>query len=260
MSRYQRTNFQSCKLHKIFLLAEHFPKVIQSFNFERNSPLNCSQVKGLNNILFLVLLYITLILTNQRINIGSIKARMFVVLSRWEGQSAGFFFSLLWLIFLKPDSLRISPRSRTIFLEAACIILYRDSDANSKDCRARPPPRERDVNANGKGAWFSCSSLVFFSGEEKPGSRVEACVKRDASRDSFATKRHGKIVEKGANLQGDRARNATSRVDTLFSNPFQSFEWSCREYKWRVRNSLFPSLGYRVNMEILESLWFQITS
>lgn len=52
-------------------------------------------------------------------------------------------------------------------------------------------------------------SLGFFNGEEKPGSRVEACVKRDASRDSFATKRHGKIVdyvENGGNLQGDRAR------------------------------------------------------
>lgn len=67
-------------------------------------------------------------------------------------------------------------------------------------------PRERDVNANGKGGWFSW----FFQRRRKAGLEGRSLREtRDASRDSFATKRHGKIVdyvENGGNLQGDRAR------------------------------------------------------
>lgn len=157
--------------------------------------------------------------TNQRINIGSIKARMFVVLSRWEGQSAGFFFSLLWLIFLKPDSLRISPRSRTIFLEAACIILYRDSDANSKDCRARPSPARTRRECEWKGSLVLLLELGFFQRRRKAG--LEGRSLRETRRvarlfcDETSRKNRGKRRE---SARGSSAKCDKSRGYALFQS------------------------------------------
>lgn len=165
------------------------------------------------------------------IDIRSIKGRMF---TRFYHVRAGFEFSSFFLpslISLELDSLRISPRSRPFlpftciqfFPEAAYINFYRDSDANSKDRRARSPPSpwmrmEREV---------LLLELGFFQRRRKAGGR-EACVKRDASRDSFATKRHGKIVEYGANLRGGSSAKRDKSRGYAFSGPFKSREWSCR--------------------------------
>lgn len=77
---------------------------------------------------------------------------------------------------------------------------------NSKDCRARSPPRTRRECEWEGSPVLLLERLVFSTAKKRRARGVEACVKRDASRECFATKRHGKIVGNGANLQGDRAR------------------------------------------------------
>lgn len=50
------------------------------------------------------------------------------------------------------------------------------------------------MNTDYKGV-RSLARAWFFNDEEKPRSRVEIDVKRDASRNAFATKRRGKIID-----------------------------------------------------------------
>lgn len=81
-------------------------------------------------------------------------------------------------------------------------------------------------------------------------------MKRDASRDSFATKRHGKIVEYGANLRGDRARNATRRVDTLFQILLNhvSDRFGDRNGAFVILAALVPSVRFRrVKLDIFKN-------
>lgn len=97
--------------------------------------------------------------------------------------------------------------------------------------------------------------LGFFQRRRKAGGR-EVCVKRDASRDSFATKRHGKIVEYGANLRGDRARNATRRVDTLFQILLNhvSDRFGDRNGAFVILAALIPSVRFRrVKLDIFKN-------
>lgn len=108
-------------------------------------------------------------------------------------------------------------------------------------------PRERDVNANGKGGWFSW----FFQRRRKAG--LEGRSLRETRR--VARLFCDETSRKNRRLRGKRwesARGSSAKMRQVawivaFSNPFKSRTWSCREYKWRARNSLVRLLGENGN-------------
>lgn len=108
-------------------------------------------------------------------------------------------------------------------------------------------PRERDVNANGKGGWFSW----FFQRRRKAG--LEGRSLRETRR--VARLFCDETSRKNRRLRGKRwesARGSSAKMRQVawivaFSNPFKSRMWSCREYKWRARNSLVRLLGENGN-------------
>lgn len=108
-------------------------------------------------------------------------------------------------------------------------------------------PRERDVNANGKGGWFSW----FFQRRRKAG--LEGRSLRETRR--VARLFCDETSRKNRRLRGKRwesARESSAKMRQVawivaFSNPFKSRMWSCREYKWRARNSLVRLLGENGN-------------
>lgn len=108
-------------------------------------------------------------------------------------------------------------------------------------------PRERDVNANGKGGWFSW----FFQRRRKAG--LEGRSLRETRR--VARLFCDETSRKNRRLRGKRwesARGSSAKMRQVawivaFSNPFKSRMRSCREYKWRARNSLVRLLGENGN-------------
>lgn len=235
-SRYQRANFQSCTLYKIFL-AEHFPISSvpnQSFvQLRKKLTSKLQPSKGIERypLPLRITMSVTLILDSKIRKRNLIhdwysldqRKDVHVLLSRSN-------FRRSFLISLELDSLRISPRSTPFlpftciqfFPEAAYIIFYRDSDANSKDRRARSPP---SVNANGRGG--SLARAWFFSTAKK--SRRERSLRetrRVARLFCDETSRKNRRIRRES-AGGSSAKRDSSR-GYAFSDPFKSRERSLR--------------------------------